>query len=715
MSSRLIRAISSANRTQEPEHSVLFRAVVLAAVSTGALALAAVRAVSPATTAVVLVALVVAYWVSYVRRESDNWHIKIALTLAALVALVRFLGQLGGISTLDEIRFPLADLFLWVQVIHGFDLPQRRDLNFSLGSSLTLMAVAGSVSQDMVYAAFVVAYALLAITALVLSYRSSLSSGATGTFRREGPDPGTGRARRWSQDATRAVAATLAAGAFLFLVIPQPQGLRTFALPFSLGSGLGVFGGGQSVNPGFSQGDPMSRSGSGSSYHGFGESMDLNVRGDLPDDLVMRVRSTQPSMWRSGIFDEYDGRTWTGPESEPVRLPGSIPVAYPVEFRDLGPRVSISQTFYIEAELPNVIFAASQPDSVWFEGGLSVDSLGVLRTDSTLTPGGVYSVVSSRGTASPDVLRSAEGPEAPENVQRYLQVPETLPDRVGALARRITAGTTNRYDQVKAIEAYLARRYEYQIESPIAPPGQDAVDHFLFETDVGYCEQFASATVMMMRTLGVPARVVVGYTPGTRNPFTGLYEVKASDAHAWVEVYFPRLGWYEFDPTFDIPPAQVELAEVLPLARVIAFVFEGLRDSLPTGMRGIVRGGLMFAVGAGVLLLLFLAFARGGKGKKLSATHLADLGLLGRAFAALEHGLESAGAPRRAHETAREAIARAARLGGRDPGDASAVIEAHLYDARPVAPDVARRVADRLNELAAALSPGGSSAWETRG
>ena len=78
-----------------------------------------------------------AYWISYRRRAKDNWHIKIAITIFAIFALIRFFGQLRGIATLDEVRFPLADLFLWVQVLHGFDLPARKDLNFSLGSSLT--------------------------------------------------------------------------------------------------------------------------------------------------------------------------------------------------------------------------------------------------------------------------------------------------------------------------------------------------------------------------------------------------------------------------------------------------------------------------------------------------------------------------------------------------------------------------------------------------
>src|SRR5688572_21047272 len=142
---------------------------------TAALALAFEQAVAPSTAALLLVALPLAYWVSYRRRAQDNWHIKIALTVGAILALVRFLGQLSGIATLDEVRFPLADLFLWVQVLHGFDLPARKDLNFSLGSSLTLMAVAGSISQSMAFAPFLVVYVGSVIVALSLTHRSEVS------------------------------------------------------------------------------------------------------------------------------------------------------------------------------------------------------------------------------------------------------------------------------------------------------------------------------------------------------------------------------------------------------------------------------------------------------------------------------------------------------------------------------------------------------------
>lgn len=115
----------------------------MGAVMTGVVALAAERAISLSTAAIVLAVLPVAYWISYRRRAKDNWPIKLGLTVGAVVVLIRFLGQVQGVTSLDQVRFPLADIFLWVQVLHSFDLPQRKEMNFSIGSSLALMSVAG--------------------------------------------------------------------------------------------------------------------------------------------------------------------------------------------------------------------------------------------------------------------------------------------------------------------------------------------------------------------------------------------------------------------------------------------------------------------------------------------------------------------------------------------------------------------------------------------
>ena len=170
----LAEAVRRANKTPTPEDSIPFRLTVLAAVLTSAAALAAEGAIGLPTLVLVVVLIPIAYWVSWIRRGKDNWHIKIALAIAAILALIRFMGQARGVAAIGEIRFPLADLFLMIQIVHSFDLPARKDLLFSLGSSLTLMAVAGSLSQTMVFALFLLVYFGFATAALALGHRSEV-------------------------------------------------------------------------------------------------------------------------------------------------------------------------------------------------------------------------------------------------------------------------------------------------------------------------------------------------------------------------------------------------------------------------------------------------------------------------------------------------------------------------------------------------------------
>ena len=109
------------------------------------------------------------------------------------------------------------------------------------------------------------------------------------------------------------------------------------------------------------------------------------------------------------------------------------------------------------------------------------------------------------------------------------------------------------YDKAVAIERFLRSRYAYTLKLS-GKPGDDPLAHFLFETHAGHCEYFASAMTIMLRTLGIPSREVNGFLPGEYNDLAGDYIVRASDAHSWVEVYFPGTGWVTFDPT----PAAIE-------------------------------------------------------------------------------------------------------------------------------------------------------------
>ncbi|KHE72784.1 transglutaminase domain-containing protein [Halobacillus sp. BBL2006] len=157
-------------------------------------------------------------------------------------------------------------------------------------------------------------------------------------------------------------------------------------------------------------------------------------------------------------------------------------------------------------------------------------------------------------------LREA-GTEDPENISnRYLQLPDNLPNRVQNLASTIVEGEDNRYDRAKAVESYFsANGFEYSTtDVPVPRENQDYVDQFLFESQLGYCDNFSTSMVVLLRSEGIPARWVKGFTGGERVDSTStdnseevqnVYQVTSGNAHSWVEVYFPDIGWVPFEPT----------------------------------------------------------------------------------------------------------------------------------------------------------------------
>lgn len=171
-----------------------------------------------------------------------------------------------------------------------------------------------------------------------------------------------------------------------------------------------------------------------------------------------------------------------------------------------------------------------------------------------LIPRQSYEATWAQPTATPSELRQADAEASaylPWLLQRYLQLPPTLPERVAALAQELTQGAATSYDKARAIENYLLTlTYRRDISPP--PPNADGVDYFLFVQPEGYCEQFASAMVVMLRTVGVPARFAIGYASGDWDKKLEAYIVRERHYHAWVQVYFPDYGWVDFDPT---PPS----------------------------------------------------------------------------------------------------------------------------------------------------------------
>jgi hypothetical protein len=185
-----------------------------------------------------------------------------------------------------------------------------------------------------------------------------------------------------------------------------------------------------------------------------------------------------------------------------------------------------------------------------------VDMLGALTKKQSYEADALVPFVSA------NQLRASSQTYPEEIRQRYLALPESIPQRVLDLAQKLTKDIPNPYDRAKAIEAYL-RAYPYSLDVPPPPSDQDVADYFLFDLKMGYCDYYATSMIVLARAVGMPSRLVIGYSSGVYNPFTAEYIVREANAHSWVEIYFVSIGWVEFEPTASQPPITLpeELSE----------------------------------------------------------------------------------------------------------------------------------------------------------
>lgn len=177
------------------------------------------------------------------------------------------------------------------------------------------------------------------------------------------------------------------------------------------------------------------------------------------------------------------------------------------------------------------------------------DDVEAVYARDGLASGQSYKVASLESEALSNDLRAA-GVDYPKRItDRYLQLPESVTPRTRQLAQDLTAGAQTPYDAGKAIETWLRANIVYREDIGFPPEGADVVDYVLFQSREGYCEYYASAFVVMMRSLGIPTRMTTGYFPAERDAEAGGFLYRENNAHAWPEVYFPGEGWVQYEPT----------------------------------------------------------------------------------------------------------------------------------------------------------------------
>ncbi|MCA1692679.1 MAG: DUF3488 and transglutaminase-like domain-containing protein [Actinobacteria bacterium] len=468
----------------------------------------------------------------------------------------------GGLSTTARLAIlavvPLS--MLW---------PAPTVVRYCLLLSAAGIAAAGpSPSQSAWPLAGLAAASALALVALNRQASTSAPSQRSGTqpSQRSGTQPGrtpvtgVGR-RRVAGEATTVLVIAGLAGLVLASLLPPPK------------------------SPGRPEpGDEPGGQGATSAYLNPSDRLDAGGKGSgRGNQVILRITAPAPALWRAQTFDRWDGRSWAR-SREIERALGGSPGGQAEQLAFVPPGLGdglsggdpFVQRVRVEAASAGLLVAAPRAYSLRLaRGRVQAAGDGTVRVSPALGKGATYVVTSVRSQSSDDDLRSDDLSSGvlPEVARAYLQLPGGVPAPVGALAAEITAGAPTGFDRVKAVEEWLANNTEVAPGSPRLAPGADPIEHFLFTDRKGSAEQAASSMAVMLRTLGIPARLAVGFLPGDRYRLGGEFVVRARHGHAWVEAWFPQAGWVAFDPSEQAPERTQEADSLLDRLRRLLAAF----------------------------------------------------------------------------------------------------------------------------------------------
>ena len=297
----------------------------------------------------------------------------------------------------------------------------------------------------------------------------------------------------------------------------------------------------------------------------FGTVFPIMLTAPASDEPVFFAQIPYATYWQVRAYGHYTSGGWTtddtileqestllmSVEREQEAIPTVGEITYRVETAASTPYLYVPSQQLYSISIPALIETHEKSPP-------SRDMVTV-RPEKGLETGKEYVGVSSAHIYSEDILRAA-GRDYPQWVKdRYLQLPPSFPERVNGQANAVTREATNPYDKARAIEEFL-RTFDYDVgggAGSYGPDfGDDRVDHFLFESQAGHSDHFASAMTVMLRAVGIPARMISGYGPGVPDPERMAFTVGGTDRHSWPQAFFPGLDWVDFEPSpiYDLRP-----------------------------------------------------------------------------------------------------------------------------------------------------------------
>ncbi|PKO13464.1 MAG: hypothetical protein CVU39_18845 [Chloroflexi bacterium HGW-Chloroflexi-10] len=382
--------------------------------------------------------------------------------------------------------------------------------------------------------------------------------------------------------------------------------------------------------------------------------------------MWVRVGDSTPRPWRIALYSTYTGSGWLEAALEPQSI-------QPLDGEPPPGRKALLQRFTLSGAGGGRLFAAADPVQSLSDDVLIVPLAG---DNSHVVLGDLqqYELVSWVPNVASETLRAATG-EIPQEIQEaYLQLPDTLPERVRSLAHRLVSDEPSYYERVLRVQKYVRESVPYDLQTPAPSEGQDVVDYFLYEATSGFCTYYASAMAVLLRIEGIPARLATGYAPGTFFFEQANFQVSGDSAHAWVEVYFPGLGWIPFEPTPSQEApfyAQMDPAEMEAAPRILTPKQAARRLAW---LRTLIGGASVLA--AALIGWLVWRIARNRSMEKKLALHPAAL-----AYRHLRFRLTNAGISAPPSETPREFFEQTAALLADHPQMETALqVSTELYE-----------------------------------
>ena len=266
---------------------------------------------------------------------------------------------------------------------------------------------------------------------------------------------------------------------------------------------------------------------------------------------VFQVRADVPAYWRMlSLSWNAEDENWEPDFTDP----GQAVTADAILAAGSPGTEPLEQTFTVEADLGFPWLPAAYPPQQIAVTDTTVrynGSTGTATLDDVLDAGDLYQVTSARVQPTPEQLAEVDFPTSSDLPETSLEgIPDDVAAGIQAIAEQWTAGAANDYERILAIQDHLNDDSVFTYDTDVPARGDSfTILQFLTETKRGFCQQFASAMAIMLRTLGFPTRIAEGYTPGQRDPSTGAWIVTTEELHAWVEVEFPTYGWLAFEPT----------------------------------------------------------------------------------------------------------------------------------------------------------------------